>query len=151
LDLPFGWELGGGAVLSFAMTVGWIVLVTNAFNLIDGLDGLAAGVGIVAALTLVILGQSYDSAVAVIASLALAGALAAFLRFNLPPASIFLGDAGAMGIGYTTAVVALASYQRAPTAVVLVIPFVVLGLPLVDTLLAILRRTTNHVARSRRR
>jgi UDP-GlcNAc:undecaprenyl-phosphate GlcNAc-1-phosphate transferase len=145
LDLPFGWELGGGAVLSFAMTVGWIVLVTNAFNLIDGLDGLAAGVGIVAALTLVILGQSYDSAVAVIASLALAGALAAFLRFNLPPASIFLGDAGAMGIGYTTAVVALASYQRAPTAVVLVIPFVVLGLPLVDTLLAILRRTTNHV------
>jgi UDP-GlcNAc:undecaprenyl-phosphate GlcNAc-1-phosphate transferase len=149
LDLPFGWVLGGEAVISFAMTVAWIVLVTNAFNLIDGLDGLAAGIGIVAALTLVILGQSYNSAVAVIASLALAGALAAFLRYNLPPARVFLGDAGAMGVGYTTAVVSLASYQRSPTAVVLVIPFVVLGLPLVDTLLAILRRTTNHVRERR--
>jgi UDP-GlcNAc:undecaprenyl-phosphate GlcNAc-1-phosphate transferase len=144
LDVPLGWVFGG-ALFSFVMTVVWIVLVTNAFNLIDGIDGLAAGVGIVAALTLVILGQGYDSGVAVVASLALAGALAAFLRFNLPPARIFLGDAGAMGIGYTTAVVSLASYQRSPTAVVLVIPFVVLGLPLVDTILAILRRTTNHV------
>jgi UDP-GlcNAc:undecaprenyl-phosphate GlcNAc-1-phosphate transferase len=145
LELPFGWMLGGGALLSFLMTVAWIVLVTNAFNLIDGLDGLAAGTGIAVALTLVVLGYGYGASGAVIASLALAGALAAFLRFNLPPARIFLGDAGAMAIGYTTAVVSLASYQRAPTAVVLVIPFVVLGLPIVDTVLAVLRRATNQV------
>jgi UDP-GlcNAc:undecaprenyl-phosphate GlcNAc-1-phosphate transferase len=145
LELPFGWGIGGNALLSFVMTVTWIVLVTNAFNLIDGLDGLASGIGIVALLTLVVLGYGFGARVAVIPALALAGALSAFLRFNLPPARIFLGDAGATAIGYVTAVVSLASFQRAPTAVVLVIPFVVLGLPLVDTILAVLRRTTRHV------
>jgi UDP-GlcNAc:undecaprenyl-phosphate GlcNAc-1-phosphate transferase len=93
----------------------------------------------------VVLGHAYGSHVAVLAAAALAGSLAAFLRFNLPPARIFLGDAGALGIGYTTAVVSLASYQRSPAAVVLIVPLVVLGLPLVDTLLAVVRRGLNHV------
>ena len=75
-----------------------------------------------------------------VGALALAGALSGFLRYNIPPARIFLGDSGSMGIGYTTAVLSLASYQKGPTAVVLIVPLLALGLPLVDTIVAIVRR-----------
>jgi UDP-GlcNAc:undecaprenyl-phosphate GlcNAc-1-phosphate transferase len=145
LELPFGLGVIGGAVPSLVITIGWIVLVTNAFNLIDGIDGLAAGLGIAAALTLFVLAAGHGAPVPVLAALALAGALAAFLRYNLPPAQIFLGDAGAMGIGYTTAVISVASYQKAPTAMVLVVPILALGVPVIDTVLAVVRRTANHV------
>jgi UDP-GlcNAc:undecaprenyl-phosphate GlcNAc-1-phosphate transferase len=143
VELPFGWVVFFVPVLSFLITVGWIVVVTNAFNLIDGIDGLSAGVGIVAALTMVILAAENGATVPVIGALALAGSLAAFLRFNLPPARIFLGDAGAMGIGYTLAVLSVASSQKSPTAVVLIVPLLALGLPLLDTLLSIVRRVAS--------
>ena len=145
VELPFGWMISGSALPSFLLTVGWIVIVTNAFNLLDGLDGLAAGVGIVATLTIFVLAAGNEASVPVIGTLALAGALAGFLRFNIPPARIFLGDAGAMGIGYTTAVLSLASYQKSPTVVVLIVPLLALGLPLLDTIVAIVRRTGEHL------
>jgi UDP-GlcNAc:undecaprenyl-phosphate GlcNAc-1-phosphate transferase len=122
VELPLGWVISDSAVPSFVVTVSWIVIVTNAFNLIDGLDGLAAGIGIVATLTIFMLAAGNEATVPVVGALALAGALSGFLRYNVPPARIFLGDAGAMGIGYTTAVLSLASYQKAPTAVVLIVP-----------------------------
>ncbi len=145
VELPFGWMISAGAIPSFFVTVGWIVVVTNAFNLIDGLDGLAAGVGILAALTIFVLAAGNEATVPIVGALALAGALSGFLRYNIPPARIFLGDAGAMGIGYTTAVLSLASYQKAPTAVVLIVPLLALGLPLLDTIVAIVRRTGEHL------
>jgi UDP-GlcNAc:undecaprenyl-phosphate GlcNAc-1-phosphate transferase len=141
VELPFGWVISASPVPSFLVTVSWIVIVTNAFNLIDGLDGLAAGVGIVATLAIFVLAAGNEATVPVVAALALAGALSGFLRYNVPPARIFLGDSGAMGIGYTTAVLSLASYQKAPTAVVLIVPLLALGLPLLDTIVAVVRRT----------
>jgi UDP-GlcNAc:undecaprenyl-phosphate GlcNAc-1-phosphate transferase len=146
VELPFGFDLSDAAPISFAVTVAWIVIVANAFNLIDGMDGLASGVALVTSLTVFLLANQYGATVPVIGTLALSGALAGFLRFNLPPARIFLGDAGALAIGYLTAVLALASYQKAPAAVALVVPLLVLGLPLLDTILAIIRRGLSHLS-----
>ncbi len=151
VELPFGWMISAGAVPSFLVTVAWIVVVTNAFNLIDGLDGLAAGVGILATLTVFVLAAGNEATVPIVGALALAGALSGFLRYNIPPARIFLGDAGAMSIGYTIAVLSLASYQKAPTAVVLIVPLLALGLPLLDTIVAVVRRTGEHLQEQGRR
>ena len=146
VELPFGFDLSDAAPISFLVTIAWIVIVANAFNLIDGMDGLASGVSLVTALTVFLLANQYGATVPVIGALALSGALAGFLRFNLPPARIFLGDAGALSIGYLTAVLALASYQKAPAAMALIVPLLVLGLPLLDTILAVLRRGLSHVS-----
>jgi UDP-GlcNAc:undecaprenyl-phosphate GlcNAc-1-phosphate transferase len=145
IELPFEFLLSAAAPVSFAVTVLWIVVVANAFNLIDGIDGLTAGVSVITALTVFLLANQNGATVPVMAALALSGALAGFLRFNLPPARIFLGDAGALSIGYLTAVLALASYQKSPAAVALIVPLLVLGLPLLDTILAVIRRGTSHL------
>lgn len=145
VELPFGYVISSAPAVSFLLTIGWIVMVTNAFNLIDGIDGLTAGTGIVAGLVIFFLASKHGVSVPVIGTLALVGALAGFLRFNLPPARIFLGDGGALGIGYAVAVLAMASSQKSTTAVVLIVPLLVLGLPLVDTLGAILRRAAGHL------
>ncbi len=145
VELPFGLMIDSQEVVSLLVTVVWITVVTNAFNLMDGVDGLTAGIGIVAALTVFLLANGNGATVPVIGSLALAGASAGFLRFNLPPARIFLGDAGALAIGYAIAVLSLASYQKSPTAVVLIVPLLILGLPLIDIFGAFARRLTAHV------
>jgi UDP-GlcNAc:undecaprenyl-phosphate GlcNAc-1-phosphate transferase len=149
VELWGGWVLSDATPISFAITVAWIVAITNAFNLLDGIDGLTAGIGIAAALVIFTLASHHGATVPVIASLALAGALSGFLRFNLPPARIFLGDGGALAIGYVIAVTSLASAQKGPTAVVLIIPFVAVGIPLIDTIVAVLRRLRVHL-RARR-
>ena len=145
IELPFEFFLTAAAPVSLLVTVAWIVIVSNAFNLIDGIDGLTAGVSVITALTVFLLANQNGATVPVIAALALSGALAGFLRFNLPPARIFLGDAGALSIGYLTAVLALASYQKSPAAVALVVPLLVLGLPLLDSILAVIRRGLVHL------
>jgi UDP-GlcNAc:undecaprenyl-phosphate GlcNAc-1-phosphate transferase len=146
IELPFGFELSDAAPVSFFVTVAWVTILANAFNLIDGMDGLAAGVALITALTVFLLANSNGATVPVIAALAVSGAIAGFLRFNLPPARIFLGDAGALSIGYLTAVLALASYQKAPAAVALIVPLLVLGLPVLDTILAVVRRGLSHLS-----
>jgi len=144
VELPMGWIIDSGFV-SFLLTIGWIVVVTNAFNLMDGMDGLASGVSIVVALMVFLLAHGNGATVPVIAALALSGSLAGFLRFNLPPARIFLGDAGAMGIGFTTAVLSLAAYQKSTAAVALIVPLLILGLPLIDTIHAAVRRAVKQL------
>jgi len=144
VELPFGFDLSSAAPVSFVVTVLWIVGVANAFNLIDGMDGLASGVALITVLTVFLLANQEGATVPVVAALALSGALAGFLRFNLPPARIFLGDAGALSIGYLTAVLSLASYQKSPAAVALIVPLLVLGLPALDTILAVVRRGLSH-------
>jgi UDP-GlcNAc:undecaprenyl-phosphate GlcNAc-1-phosphate transferase len=146
VELPFGFDLSAAAPISFVVTVLWIVGVANAFNLIDGMDGLASGVALITVLTVFLLANQNGATVPVVAALALSGALAGFLRFNLPPARIFLGDAGALSIGYLTAVLSLASYQKSPAAVALIVPLLVLGLPLLDTILAVVRRGLSHLS-----
>jgi UDP-GlcNAc:undecaprenyl-phosphate GlcNAc-1-phosphate transferase len=145
IELVGGWVVSDAAPISFAVTVAWIVLVTNAFNFIDGVDGLAAGVGIAAALVVFLLASQSGASVPVVAALALSGALSGFLRFNLPPARIFLGDGGALAIGYSIGVLSLASAQKGPTAVVLIVPFLAIGVPLLDTVGVILRRARAHL------
>jgi len=145
VELPFELFLTAAAPVSLLVTVAWIVIVSNAFNLIDGIDGLTAGVSVITALTVFLLANQNGATVPVIAALALSGALAGFLRFNLPPARIFLGDAGALSIGYLTAVLAMASYQKSPAAVALAVPLLVLGLPLLDSILAVIRRGLVHL------
>ncbi len=145
IELPFGYAISAAPLASFAVTVAWIVLVTNAFNFIDGIDGLAVGIGIVATLVIFFLASQHGASVPVVAALALSGSLAGFLRFNVPPARIFLGDGGALPIGYLVSVLAMASSQKSPTAVVLIVPMLALAVPLIDILVAVLRRALQHV------
>lgn len=134
-----------GGVLEFgvlgpAVTMLWVVGVTNAFNLIDGLDGLAAGVGLIACLTLILVSLLEQRPDAALLACALGGALAGFLFFNFNPATIFLGDAGSQMLGYALAVLSIQSLQKGTTAVLISVPLLALGLPLMDAALAMLRR-----------
>ena len=140
LTLPgVGSVVVGG--VSFVLTVGWIVAVINAINFTDGLDGLAAGVGFLAAAVnagvAIWLGNYYMA----VTMLLLAGALLGFLRWNFHPAAIFLGDSGSLGLGTFLALCSLHSAQKAQTAVMILVPLCALGYPIFDMLLAVARRT----------
>ena len=125
------------------LTIVWVALITNAFNLIDGLDGLAAGAALFS--TVVLVATSLVGANYVVAFLAvvLAGAIAGFMRFNIHPATIFLGDCGSLFIGFMLSALALAAAQKASTMVAVAIPVVCFGLPILDVAIALLRRFLN--------
>ena len=139
INTPFGEQIHFG-FLAIPLTVIWIVGITNAINLIDGLDGLAAGVSTIALLT--IAGMAVfkigDMFVALIA-LVLAGSTLGFLKFNFFPAKIFMGDTGAMFLGFMIAVLSLLGFKNV-TVISLIIPIVILGVPISDTFYAIVRR-----------
>lgn len=121
-------------------TVVWIVAITNAFNLIDGLDGLASGVALIATATLfgiALLEGRYDAA---LVWAAMAGSLIGFLPYNFPPASIFLGDCGSLFLGFTIAVLSIQSLQKGAATVVITVPVLALGLPIADAAYAVVRR-----------
>jgi UDP-GlcNAc:undecaprenyl-phosphate GlcNAc-1-phosphate transferase len=122
------------------LTVLWVVAVTNAFNLIDGLDGLAAGSALFSTLVVFVVSIVGRSWLGSLMSVTLAGAILGFLRFNFNPATIFLGDSGSLFIGFMLSALALAGAQKAPTFVAVAIPVVSFGLPILETLLSILRR-----------
>ncbi len=141
LDLPLlfrssslPWFLG------LPLTVLWVVAVTNAFNLIDGLDGLAAGSALFSTLVFFVCALVNHSWLGSLMSVTLAGAILGFLRFNFNPATIFLGDSGSLFIGFMLSALALEGQQKAPTFVAIAIPVVSFGLPILETLLSILRR-----------
>jgi len=122
------------------LTVLWVVAVTNAFNLIDGLDGLAAGSALFSTMVFFVVSLVDHSWLGSLMSVTLAGAILGFLRFNFNPATIFLGDSGSLFIGFMLSALALAGAQKAPTFVAVAIPVVSFGLPILETLLSILRR-----------
>ena len=122
------------------LTVLWVLAVTNAFNLIDGLDGLAAGSALFSTLVVFVVSLVDHSWLGSLMSVTLAGAILGFLRFNFNPATIFLGDSGSLFIGFMLSALALAGAQKAPTFVAVAIPVVSFGLPILETLLSILRR-----------
>ena len=127
-------------VVDFLVTTLWIVGVTNAINLIDGLDGLASGVSTIALMTIFAVSLiNHDFGTAVVA-LMLAGGLVGFLRYNFYPAKIFLGDCGSLFIGFSLAVLSLQCSRQGGSDSVLAIPLLVLGVPIVDTILAMVRR-----------
>lgn len=136
-------ELGPG--LGIVVSIIWIVGLINAFNLIDGLDGLATGIALIASIALVVLGATTGNCFIVLTCSILAGSLAAFLFYNFPPASIFLGDTGSMFIGYILATVTLMGTYKAETAVIILAPMLALSFPIFETLLSMARRFVRGV------
>ena len=132
-----------GSVAALALTVFWVLLITNAFNLLDGLDGLAAGSALFSSLVVFIVSLVTGNTLAEVVTIALAGAIVGFLRYNFNPATIFLGDCGSLVIGFVLSAVSLASSEKASTAVAVAIPVVSFGLPILDTFMAVLRRFLN--------
>lgn len=132
---------------SIPLTIFWVVAVTNAVNLIDGLDGLAGGVSCIAALTMAAViwtqwgGYAAENIMLV---LTMAAAVAGFLKHNFHPAKIFLGDTGSLFLGYTLSVMAIMGLTKSATAVSIIIPLVILGVPLLDTFFAVIRRYHKH-------
>ena len=127
------------AAVSFFLTVVWIVAVTNAVNLLDGLDGLAGGVAFFAAISVFVVSLMQQDQPASALAVILAGALLGFLRFNSPPARIFLGDTGSLFLGCVLSTLALA-VARGATPMAQTVPYVALGLPLLDMVLTVARR-----------
>lgn len=129
---------------SIPFTVFWIVAITNAVNLIDGLDGLASGVSTIALLTFAIIAYQIGQSTVSLLALALAGAILGFLRYNFYPAKIFLGDCGSMLLGFMVAVLAVFGLLKGVTVVAFVVPIIILGVPIFDICFAILRRFYEH-------
>lgn len=129
--------------LSLPFTILWVLWITNAFNLIDGLDGLAAGSALFSTLTVFIVSLVSNDLTGALLTLGLAGAILGFLRFNFNPATIFLGDSGSLFIGFLLSAFALAGRQKAPTVVAVAIPIVSFGLPVLETTLSVFRRWMN--------
>jgi UDP-GlcNAc:undecaprenyl-phosphate/decaprenyl-phosphate GlcNAc-1-phosphate transferase len=127
-------------LIALPLTVAWIVGCTNAFNLIDGLDGLAAGIGFLAAMASLFAGTLHGNIGLVVATAPLAGALLGFLYFNFNPASIFLGDSGSLWTGFLLACFGIIWSDKSITAISITAPLLALSLPLIDTALTIIRR-----------
>jgi UDP-GlcNAc:undecaprenyl-phosphate/decaprenyl-phosphate GlcNAc-1-phosphate transferase len=128
-------------ITSFTVTVLWIVTCTNAINLIDGVDGLAAGVSFFAAATMLINGILEPNYAMALAVVPLAGALLGFLRYNFAPASIFLGDSGSLTIGFLLGCFGAVWVEKSTTLLGLTAPLMVLAVPLLDVGVAVARRT----------
>lgn len=131
--------------VGIAITIIWVLGVTNAFNLIDGLDGLSAGVAFISSMTIAIVAflNGPSRMEAEILSIILGGAILGFLPYNFNPASIFMGDTGAQFLGFALAAISIQGAIKSASAVVLAVPILVLGLPIYDTIFAIIRRKIN--------
>jgi UDP-GlcNAc:undecaprenyl-phosphate GlcNAc-1-phosphate transferase len=130
--------------LLYPILIFWIVGITNSINLIDGLDGLACGVSIIALITFLILGLKFNLEALNLISIALAGSMLAFLRFNFYPAKIFLGDSGSTFAGFMLASVGALWVLNSGNTFFVFIPIIILALPIFDTLFAIWRRYRGH-------
>jgi UDP-GlcNAc:undecaprenyl-phosphate GlcNAc-1-phosphate transferase len=125
---------------SLPLTLLWVVGVTNAFNLIDGLDGLAAGIALISTLTIAVVSLRTGHVAVSAMSVALAGSLFGFLPYNFNPARIFLGDSGSMFLGFCLALISIHGSQKNVTVVAILLPLLLLGYPILDTGIAIARR-----------
>lgn len=132
-------------MFAIPLTLIWVIGITNAFNLIDGLDGLSAGLGFIACVTMT--AASYLSGKVefevITLTIILAAAILGFLPYNFNPASIFMGDTGAQLIGFLLAAISMKGAIKSASAIVLAVPILALGLPIYDTLFAIIRRKVN--------
>ena len=127
-------------VMSIPITIIWIVAITNAVNLIDGLDGLAVGVSAIACMTMLAVSLLINEVQIAVILAALAGACVGFMPFNLNPASIFMGDTGSTFLGYMLATLSIQGMFKVYAVISFAVPFLILGLPIFDTAFAILRR-----------
>lgn len=144
VSIPFVLESFDIGVMSIPLTIFWIVGITNAINLIDGLDGLAAGISSIALATIMILAGVAGKELILILSLIVLASTLGFLYYNFHPAKIFMGDTGALFLGYCIAVFSLLGLYKSVTLFSLIIPIIILGVPVFDTAFAILRRLLNN-------
>lgn len=144
VTLPFlgAFDLGPAAYL---ISLVWFVAIANMINFSDGMDGLAAGVGAIGALTFAILAASLERAEPAILAAALAGACLGFLFFNFNPARIFMGDAGSLVIGFLLAGVAISGVMKSAAAIALIAPLLVLAIPILDTSFVIMKRLKHRL------
>lgn len=129
--------------LSIPLTIFWVISFTNVVNLIDGLDGLAAGVSAIASLTVILVAVQMGYYHIAVMTAALAGGIIGFIRYNFNPATIFMGDTGSMFIGYMLAAISVYGAVKTAATVALIVPAIALGLPIMDTAFAIMRRYSN--------
>lgn len=141
---PFGAPISLG-IFSIPFTLLWIVGITNAVNLIDGLDGLAAGISFGAAWIMIFISLLFGNIMSAFPAAILAGAIGGFLVYNFNPAKIFLGDSGSLLIGFLLACFSINGTFRDNEAVAIYIPMIVLGIPIIDTMLAIIRRIRKRI------
>jgi len=134
--------------LDLIATVFWFLVITNAFNLIDGYDGLATGLAAISSLGLAGTMIFRDSALEALFLLGLIGAACAFLRYNMYPAKVFLGDTGSMFLGFTLAAVTLATNSKSTLLTSMGVPILALGIPIIDVILAIWRRSARRILAS---
>lgn len=139
LTNPFG-DMIYVEYFSIPLTILWVVGLTNTVNLIDGLDGLAAGVSTIASITILLVALQQNFWSVAILSAALAGSALGFLQHNFNPAKIFMGDTGSMFLGYMLAAVSVTGTVKSAATIALIVPIVALGLPIMDTAFAIIRR-----------
>lgn len=144
LTLGYGEGVDVG-LLAYPLVFLWIVGVTNAYNFIDGLNGLAGGIAVVACATLALVAIALGNVVALVPTLALAGAMLGFLRFNYPQGRVFLGDSGSLSVGFLLAVLSLKAAEAPGPSVLGIVPLLALFVPLLDTFLAIIRRWLRSV------
>lgn len=145
INIPFLTLYGLNDILSIIITFGWIIGVTNALNLIDGLDGLATGVSAISTLSLsVIFILNGSGELPLLLTIALLGGLIGFLPYNFNPAKTFMGDVGSNSLGFILATVSMIGMAKTYTFMAIILPVVILGLPIFDTLFAIFRRILHH-------
>jgi len=140
LAVPFVGVVHFPPVIGFVLTVFWLVAISNAFNLIDGMDGLATGAALFSSVVILVVALSGGHLVMSVVTIVICGALAGFLRYNFNPASIFLGDSGALFVGFLLAALSLMGAQKATTAIAVITPILAFGLPVVDTTVTMARR-----------
>ena len=141
LNIPFINSMPWSEWFYIILTIGWIVGITNAINLIDGLDGLSTGIGIISSVSLlVIFALNGAPLISIILITSLAGSLIGFLPFNFNPAKTFIGDVGSNFLGFSLSVISILGIAKTYTAIVIIAPLIVLALPVFDTLWAIVRR-----------
>lgn len=140
---PLGGYIYLDKFISIPLTVFWVISFTNVVNLIDGLDGLAAGVSAIASLTVIFVAIQMGYFHVTVLSAALAGGIIGFIRYNFNPATIFMGDTGSMFIGYMLAAISVYGAVKTAATIALIVPAIALGLPIMDTAFAIMRRYTN--------
>lgn len=137
---PFSGGIVLLGVLAVPITLLWMVSFANIVNLIDGLDGLAAGVAAIAAISLFALAAESNQPVAAFMAVVIVGVCIGFLRYNFHPASIFMGDSGSLLLGFALACISLTGVMKSVAAIALVVPILIVGVPVFDTLSAIIRR-----------
>jgi len=134
--LSLGW-------LSIPITILWVIGITNALNLIDGLDGLAAGVALISSITIFIIAIINKRPDAAILTAILSGAILGFLPYNFNPATIFMGDTGAQLLGFLLAAISIKGTIKSAAAFAIAVPILALGIPIYDTIFAVIRRKIN--------